>query len=175
MTVGIRVEKRGCSSGTRSYYVFTTYTKERESLCVRARERLHTDVEYRNSNDVASFSVFSSSSTCRSTRMCWEVVVVIVIIIVVVVGVAGAQNKKKKKVKKKPLARRKRPCPVPTCVVCELSCRRHHRRYIYNKGIFFSFLFFLSFFHSYFVQISIHSIYVHSCWLEWFTQFFASW
>jgi hypothetical protein len=105
MTVGMRVEKRGCSSCTRSCYVFTTY-KERE------RERLHTGVKHRNSNDVASFCSprLSSSSTCRSTRMCWEVVVVVVVVIIMVMVVAGAQNKKKKGQKKRASK------AAPTCV-----------------------------------------------------------
>lgn len=79
----------------------------------------------------------SSSSTCWSTRMCWEVVVVIVVLIVVVVVVAGAQNKKKKGQKK-----RVESGHVRSRHACELSCRCHHRRYIYNKSIlFFLFLF----------------------------------
>jgi NADH:ubiquinone oxidoreductase subunit 3 (subunit A) len=81
--------------------------------------------------------------------MCGEVVVVVVVVIVILVVVmmvvASAQNKKKK-VRKKPhvesghvLARR----------VCELSCRRHHHRYIYNKSVLF------------FIPVSYRFLFIH--------------
>jgi hypothetical protein len=103
MTVGIRMGD--------VHHVHVRVTSLRRIEKERERERLCIRTQSTEIVTMLRLSLFltrpSSSSTCRSTRMCWEVVVVII-------TVAGAQNKKKKGQQK--CARRKRPRPVPTCV-----------------------------------------------------------
>jgi hypothetical protein len=69
-------EKKGCSSCTRSCYVFAL---------LRERTRTHscTGTKHRNSNDVASFSV--PHAPLHHRLVCGEVVVVVVVIVMLVV------------------------------------------------------------------------------------------
>jgi hypothetical protein len=67
--------------------------------------------------------------------------------------VAGAQNKKKKGQRKT----RVESGHVRPRRACELSCRRHYRRYIYNKSILFFFFFF------FIIPVSYKFLFIHLC------------